>query len=293
MFEHPQLAALRAILETGSFDAAASAIGVTPSAISQRIKGLERQVGGPVLRRGTPLVATTLGARLMAHAQDVALLGADLARDLGAPTTLRLPIAVNADSLATWFLPALAGHGDLRFDVKIVDQDHSAELLASGEATAIVTTRADPIAGADCRPLGILRYIPTATPEFAATHFAEGLSYEALSSAPALVFSDKDALQSDWAAARAGRKVVLPAHRLPSTRGFVDAACLGMGWGLNPLPLVKDHLDTGRLVDLSPETPHDVTLYWQSSRLGASVLEPLTKSVRSAARKALLPIDPA
>ena len=44
-FDPNQLAALTAILRTGSFDHAASELGVTSSAISQRLKMLEDQVG--------------------------------------------------------------------------------------------------------------------------------------------------------------------------------------------------------------------------------------------------------
>ena len=288
MFEHPQLAALRSILDTGSFEAAADQLGVTPSAVSQRIRALEIKLGGPVLTRAMPITATDLGATIVAHAHDLARLNAGLESELGAPSSLLISIAVNADSLATWFLPALCDQGPLRFDVQVVDQAHSDRDLAQGKVAAAVTMRADPVAGADVVALGALRYVATATPDFVRHHFPDGLTRDAFALAPALIFSDKDSLQSDWASTVVNQKVVLPSHRLPSTRGFVDAAVLGLGWGLNPLPLVKEHLSAGRLVDLAPHAPHDTPLFWQSSRIGRSVLAPLTRSVRRAAQEVLL-----
>jgi LysR family transcriptional regulator (chromosome initiation inhibitor) len=283
MFLHPQLSALSAILETGSFEAAAARLGVTPSAVSQRIRALEERVGGPVLTRSSPPEATVLGARIALHSSGMARLDAELADDLGGGDRLSLSIAVNADSLATWFLPALSGHDRRLVRVLVEDQDHSVELLRRGEVAAAVTARPEPVQGADCVALGTLRYIATASPGFAERYFSEGLTAEAFSVAPALVFNEKDALQSDWAAARTGRRVALPCHYLPSTRGFVEAAVLGIGWGMNPEPLVRDAIKEGRLVALDPANPYDTPLYWQSTRVGSQALQPLTLAVRRAA----------
>ena len=291
MFVHPQLTALAAIVETGSFEAAADRLSVTPSAVSQRIRGLEERVGGPVVTRSFPAEATELGRKIAGHAAQMARLDAELTEVLGERDRLSIAIAVNADSLATWFLPALAGHNQRLFRVMVDDQDHSDEMLRRAEVAAAVTAREEPVQGANSVPLGSLRYIATASPAFAERYFRAGLTAEALAEAPALVFSTKDTLQSAWASERAGRPVTLPSHYLPTTRGFVDAAVLGIGWGMNPEPLVRHAIRSGKLVALDERNPLDTPLFWQYHRVGSRALEPLTASVRRAAKSMLLQDD--
>jgi LysR family transcriptional regulator, chromosome initiation inhibitor len=287
MFDPLHLQALTAILATGSFDGAAARLHVTPSAISQRIRALEDRTGAVLIRRGTPCTATPAGRRLAHHADTLALLDAQAARDLGLSTdrpTVR--VAVNADSLATWFLPALTALPDHLFDLVIDDQDHSEILLRDGAVMAAITARADPVQGCDAYPLGALRYLATASPAFAARWFPDGPTVAALATAPALSFNAKDRLQADWAAARAGAPVALPLHRLATSEGFVTAACLGLGWGMNPAVLAAPHLATGALVDLGH--PLDTPLHWQVSRAVAAPLAPLTQAIRQAARAVLV-----
>lgn len=285
-FDYDQLRALSAILRTGSFEAAAAQIGVTPSAISQRVKALEEHVGARLVLRGTPCTATELGDRLARHADDVALMEAQLLPERSAPA--RLSIAVNADSLATWIIPALASQHDLRFDVIVEDQDHSVRLLKEGRVGAAITTRAQPVQGCDSLALGALAYIATASPAFAQRWFQSGVDARALAAAPALKFDRKDGLQTEWAAREAGGPVVLKGHVLPSTQAFVDAACAGMGWGMNPAALVEAPLAQGRLVPIGRDPHLRTPLYWQVARRLAPQLQPLTCALRDAARAALV-----
>lgn len=283
MLDYPALAALSAVIRAGSFDAAAARLGVTPSAVSQRIRALEERMGAVLILRGSPARATAAGERLIRHADDVALLEQALAGELpvaGPRPTLR--IAVNADSVATWFLPALTGH-DMLFELEIVDQDHSDRLLRDGTVAAAVTARADPVQGCDSRPLGALRYLAVCAPAFRDRWFGGGVTAQTLAAAPSLRFDSRDRLQEDWAAALTGRAVDLPAHRLPSAQGFRDAALLGLGWGMNPAQAVAEDLAAGRLVTLA-NRPLDTPLYWQASRLSARALAPVTAAVRAAAR---------
>jgi LysR family transcriptional regulator, chromosome initiation inhibitor len=257
MFIDPQLQALATVHRRGSFEAAAAILGLTPSAISQRIKALEDRVGCLLIRRGQPCEATSAGLRLIRHHDEVALLEQALARDLpgpaAGPATLR--IAVNADSLATWLIPALAAVDGILFDIVIDDQDHSQDLLRRGEVAAAVTSHAGPLQGCDTIPLGALRYRATASPAFLARWMAEGPTAGALAVAPALTFSDKDRLQALWAERQTGRKIDFPTHRVASTHAFVDAALAGLGWCMNPEMLVSDHLARGRLVELALDRP--------------------------------------
>lgn len=293
MIDLSQLAALSAVLRAGSFDAAAAALNLTPSAISQRIKALEDRIGTVLVIRSQPCQATAAGLRLARHADDILLLEQALARDLGASDGARptLRIAVNADSLATWFLPALTALPDALFDLILDDQDHSAALLRRAEVVAAVTSSPDPVQGCNSHALGRLRYVATASAAFCDRWFPTGPTAAALASAPALVFNAKDRLQADWARQLTGHRVTLPSHRIGSSHAFVDAALAGLGWGMNPEPLVRDHLANGSLRALAPKTPLDVALYWQVSRLGGAALQPLTQAVRAAARRGLHPIS--
>jgi LysR family transcriptional regulator, chromosome initiation inhibitor len=293
MLDPRQLVALAAVVRTGSFEAAAAALAVTPSAVSQRIRALEERAGAVLVVREQPARATAAGARLLRHADEVARLARELAGELGlaggGPPRLR--IAVNADSLATWFLPALADVADTLFEILVEDQDHSADLLRRGEVAAAVTAAGARVQGCDASPLGALRYIATCAPGFRDRWFPQGPTAEALAAAPTLIFNEKDALQHRWAEAVTGRRLRLEGHRLPATTAFVEAALLGLGWGLNPAPLVAAALAEGRLVALAPEVPLDTPLVWQASRIGRATLAPLTAAVRRAARGALVAPD--
>jgi LysR family transcriptional regulator (chromosome initiation inhibitor) len=293
MLDPAQLAALAAVHRRGSFDLAAADLHVTPSAISQRLKALEETTGTLLIVRGQPCTATPTGLRLIRHHNEVALLETTLAADLPnlTPGPASLRIAVNADSLATWVIPALAATDGFLFDLVIDDQDVSQDWLRRGEVVAAITAHPGPLQGCDTHPLGSLRYRATASPAYVARWFPQGVTPQALAQAPALTFSDKDRLQDRWVARQigaAGRRASFPSHRLASSQGFVDACLTGLGWGLNPEPLVQDHLASGRLIELVPDTPLDVALHWQFTRLAAPALAPLTAAIRAKASAVLV-----
>lgn len=298
-----QLAALAAVLHEGSFEAAARTLHVTPSAVSQRIKALEERLGRVLIRRGSPCTATEAGQALQRHAQQLALLEAQALAPFGldavvprgrgssaAPPLLPLAVAVNADSLATWFVPALAevagAHG-VRFDLVVDDQDHSHELLREGRVMAAVTADPHPVQGCRAEPLGALRYLAVASPSFVARHFPSGPTHAALAVAPITVFDRKDQLQARFLRRLSHRVLAPPEHRIPSTHGFIHAALHGLGWGVHPQMLVASLVERGDLVEIAPGHRLDVPLHWQSWRLDAPVLAALGAAVRAAARAAL------
>jgi LysR family transcriptional regulator (chromosome initiation inhibitor) len=213
-----------------------------------------------------------------------------IVRMLGNPGPL--PIAVNADSLATWLAPALArfaATAPVLLDVAVDDQDHTADWLRSGAVLAAVTGTARPATGANSSPIGAMRYVAVASPAFIARHFADGVVGAAsLAQAPSLVFNTKDDLQARWVRRQCHRHVELPRHTLPSPQAFVTAGVAGMGWGMHPQALVTQELHQGTLVELVPSTPLDVPLYWQQARSASRLLEGLTRGVHEAARAALI-----
>lgn len=298
--DYPQLATLAAVVREGSFEAAARALHVTPSAVSQRIRALEECVGAVLVQRSQPCVATAAGRPLLLHAQRVELLEAELhaalpaaARDAGDPApTATLGVAVNADSLATWFVAALAAfapaHPGLRIELVVDDQDHTAQALREGAVLAAVSASAAPVQGCRSLPLGRLRYVASASPAFVERWFAGGVDAAALARAPCLLFNRKDQLQRRWMRGVTRRAVEPACHGLPSSEAFVLASLAGLGWGMNPLPLVREHLGARRLVELVPgRSTIDVPLHWQVSRLALPALSDLTAAVRAAARAGL------
>ncbi|MCH8685013.1 LysR family transcriptional regulator ArgP [Pedomonas mirosovicensis] len=291
MLDYASLEAVAAVVQTGSFEKAARQLGITPSAVSQRVKLLEERLGAVVIVRGQPCTATPLGTRLCRHVESVGLLEHGLQADLGGllpgrrPATLR--IAVNADSLATWFIDAMAATDGLLFDLVLDDQDHSADWLRRGEVSAAVTAHAEAVQGCSSRPLGAMRFLATASPAFMQRWFANGIDDTALAQAPCLCFNAKDALQARWIASATGQTIAPPTHWLPSSHAFVDAALAGLGWGMNPEPLARPHLTAGRLVELQPGTALDVPLFWQWSRAIEDALAPMTTAVLTAASRHL------
>ncbi|MET1117174.1 MAG: LysR family transcriptional regulator ArgP [Comamonas sp.] len=297
MLDYSSLSALAAVVREGSFERAARALHVTPSAISQRIRALEERVGCALVVRDQPCRATETGRRLCQHLDHVRLLEQDLQEALPALTPqgtarVALPIAVNADSLATWLAPAIAAFAadhPVLMDVAVDDQDHTAEWLRSGAVLAAVTATARPAAGYNSRPLGSMRYLAAASPAFVQRYFADGVGAGSLAKAPSLVFNTKDELQARWVRRLCHRHVELPRHTLPSSQAFVTAAVAGMGWGVHPKTLIASQLADKSLVELVPDTPLDVPLYWQHARAGSGLLDRLSRAILAAAGAALLP----
>ena len=297
MLDYPALAAVSAVLREASFERAADRLGITPSAVSQRVRGLEERLGAILIVRGQPCTATDLGLMLSAHFDRVQLLEADLAPAL-APTRgdagshPPLKVAVNADSLATWF-PSAAGAftqtTGLLLDLTLEDEAHTVARLRSGEVLAAVTADPEPVQGCKTVPLGALRYGAYASPAYMAQHFGGGVNAEALARAPSLRFDRRDLLQVRWAEKAYGAKLNAPTHWVPSTHGFVDFALAGIGWGLQPVSLVRPHVADNRLIELPPALQVEVKLYWTVTRLHAASLRHLTDAIRTAAGLHLCP----
>ncbi len=286
-----QLAALTAIADHGTFEAAARALHVTPSAISQRIRALESSVGRVVVQRTAPCRPTEAGRTLLRLARQTQLLYDEVRGELvdGGPMRTDLPVAVNADSLATWFravIGRVAGWDDVALRLHVEDQAFSADLLRSGEVLAAVTSENVAVQGCSIEHLGVLRYRPAATPGFAERwRHGRGYDWERM---PVVAFNEKDAVQHDLLR---GRGVDVPpvVHRVPTSADFLEAVRLGLGWGALPGPQLDPDLESGRLVLLGTRRHVDVHLYWQRWRLDSPLLARLTEEVRRAATDHLRP----
>ncbi|MVW71419.1 LysR family transcriptional regulator ArgP [Bordetella sp. 15P40C-2] len=290
--DHGHLRALAAVVREGTFERAAAVLHVTPSAVSQRIKTLEERMGRLLVQRTVPAVATADGQVLVQLAEQTALLEHDALGRLGldgdAAPQVSLTVAVNHDSLETWFMEAarqFASRSRTTLELQSEDQDHTAALLRNGTVLGAVTAMGDPVQGCRVHALGSMRYVATCTPAFHEKYFSSGVSARTLARAPVLVFNRKDAMQ-----ARFARKVMgdepwqPPVWWLPSSRAFVQATLDGLGWTMNPLPLVQQALQAGDLVPLRPRATEDVPLYWQHWGVNSEALKTLTDSVLAAAK---------
>jgi LysR family transcriptional regulator (chromosome initiation inhibitor) len=283
-----QLAALAAAVAEGSFDAAARRLHVTPSAISQRIKGLETAVGGVLLIRSRPIRATSTGQTVLRAARQIETIVEDTARELGEDGKDKMPVitlAVNADSLATWLLPALtAVRPEVIFDLRRADETRTAELLRDGSVIAAVTASGAPVPGCTVEPLGRMRYQPRASVGFVKRWFAEGVTRASLGQAPVVVFDRTDELQDRYLRRRARRRLQPPRHYVPGSSAFAEAVRRGLGWGMVPDLQTPDG---DEMISFDPAGAIDVSLYWQQWRLRSAALERVASEVRAEARRAL------
>lgn len=289
-FPADQLRAFAAVIDAGTFDAAAVRLHVTPSAVSQRIKALEAQVGTVVVRRSKPVAPTTAGMVLLRLARQLDLLAAEAEAELsghaagGKGHRAVVPVVVNADSLATWF-PAVFEHlaRDDKLEIEILREDESAsaELLRTGRAMAAVTTDGRAVQGTTTQRLGTQRYAAMASPAFAQRWFA-GDPVAGLLLAPMVNFDRADQLQRSLIREVAGRRANPPAHHVPESTQFVRAVAAGLGWGM--IPTAQDPED-GTLVSLDAAWTRDVRLYWQRWKLDSPALARVTEAVLRAAQR--------
>ena len=272
---------LAALADDGSFERAAQRLSITQSAVSQRLRALESQVGQLLVVRARPLRLTEPGKVLLRFARQLQAMRADVARELGErmQSQARLPIAVNADSLATWVLPALDGlvqqglKDGFGLELIVDDQDFTHEWLRQGQVLGCVSTVPQALRGCRVEPLGVMRYIAVASPGFVARELggdaADGLHRGNFARVPFLVFNRKDDTQTQWVSRAFGvRSPRLEERFVPSSEAYVRAAALGWGIGVVPELQVRERLAQGELLCLRPDIGIEVALHWHQWKLG-------------------------
>ncbi|MDE8669756.1 LysR family transcriptional regulator ArgP [Pseudarthrobacter sp. H3Y2-7] len=292
-FQLEHLRTFTAVVEEGTLEAAARTLHVTPSAISQRLKAMEDAAGQILLQRTSPVRPTPAGEAVLRFALQVRQLEGDARQELdggqsgpGAP----IPLVVNADSLSTWFLPALAslpGEPGVCFELRREDEQHSTRQLRTGAVMAAVTATPEPVPGCSVEPLGSLRYRAVASPAYVRRWWPDGSGLVAGSRSPVVDFDRKDDLQAGFFRALTGTDLAAPRHYVPSSAEFAQAIRLGLGWGLLPEQHCLAGLGSGDLVELAPDNPVDVALYWQRWKIDSPVLNQLSAAVREAASSQL------
>ncbi|MBU1039844.1 MAG: LysR family transcriptional regulator ArgP [Proteobacteria bacterium] len=303
MIDAKLLETLAAVMDEGGFERAARRLNLTQSAVSQRIRQMEEFVGQPVLTRTQPPRPTGPGRALLRHSRRVGLLESELVTELsrqlepsgaaaapGAPWQ-SLALAVNADTLATWFtravLPVLVNER-LVLDLRVDDQERTLELLRGGEVAGCVSTRETATQGCRAEPLGVMRYYCACAPAFAERWFPQGLTLKAAWSAPAVVFNRDDNVHDHYLQQNLGDSPEgAPRHHVPNSERFVDFVLGNAGYGLIPHLQADSHLASGALVALGP-APLPVPLYWHCWNIPSVLLAEVGKALKTAARRELL-----
>jgi LysR family transcriptional regulator (chromosome initiation inhibitor) len=287
-FSLEQLMALSAAVSEGTFDAAARRLNVTPSAVSQRIKALETAAGRVLLTRSKPVRPTGSGVAILRAARQIEVITAELAGELFDATGSHaaIALAVNADSLSTWFLPALASVAPpVAFELLRADETRTAELLRDGSVVAAVTASSRAIGGCIARRLGRMRYQPRASPAFVARWLPDGPTPTALAQAPVIAFDRGDHLEDQYLRRRTRRRLDPPRHYVPSSEAFAHAVRLGLGWGM--IADLQAQPGGDALLEFDPAGTIDVPLYWQHWRLRSESLERVAAAVYDHARSVL------
>lgn len=289
MLNYDLLQALEAVCREGSFERAARSLHLTQSAVSQRIRNLEDSIGQRVINRGPPVAPTQIGQQLMGHVQNVALLETELAKStqLGTSSFGRIAIAVNADSLALWFIPALAQalkDQEMLVELIVDDEGYTHELLERGQVVGCVSLRSETYPGCERKFMGAMRYTCMATNAFAKKHFPKGLTVGGISKAPAVAFNRKDRiLENILEQIPTCSDASILFHYIPSTEQFYELIKRGLAYGpISHLQQTKKGFKV-----LSPKY-HDVKLYWHSWRTHSPVLGRVEQSIINYARKVLV-----
>jgi LysR family transcriptional regulator (chromosome initiation inhibitor) len=267
------LDSLLALADGGSFEGAAQRLSITQSAVSQRLRTLEAQVGQLLVVRSRPLRLTPPGKVLLRFARQLHAMRDDVTIELGAQAAsdARLPIAVNADSLATWVLPALDAlvQEGVALELMVDDQDFTHDWLREGAVLGCVSTVSHALRGCRVEPLGVMRYVAVASPDFMARQLPDGLHEANFAKVPFLVFNRKDDAQTQWVSRAFNlKRPRLQERYVPSSEAYIRAAVMGWGVGVAAELALRAPLASGQLVALRPDVAVEVALYWHQWELG-------------------------
>ncbi|MEP6791614.1 MAG: LysR family transcriptional regulator ArgP, partial [Ramlibacter sp.] len=274
-------------------------LSITQSAVSQRLRALEAQIGTVLIVRSRPLRPTPAGQLLLKHTKQLRLLRADLERDMkelapsstgGAREEERVSLAINADSIATWALPALNELAVQGLPMEIItdDQDFTHGWLREGQVLGCVTTLKQALRGCKMVPLGAMNYVAVAQAKYAHRHCPKGLNQHNFREMPFVAFNRKDDMQTEFVAKAFGlKRITLNQLFVPSSEGQVRAVLAGWGVSVVPELLARGLLEQGQLVNIAPAFALPIQLYWHCWNLESEVLDALTRALTQAAAASL------
>lgn len=294
--ETPQLEAVAQIIDAQSFEKAAERLCISQSAISQRLRQLETQLGQRLIIRSNPPALTEAGVKILKYYRQVSHLQEDLLSHLAGNIengTASIAIGSNADSLATWLLDALTpilNNGDTFVEIHVDDQDRTHDLLRDGTVVGCISASEAPIQGCNCIPLGIMTYRCLVSPDYKKRYFSEGIDSASMLAAPCVEFNHKDDLQREYLSRYFGGGYPQLRHRVPSTESFLEFIARGFGWGMVPDVQSRQWLTEGKVIELVKGNTLDIPLYWHIWNLRTTLSRTLTDALRTTAAKVLTPM---
>ncbi len=281
------------VVEQGGFEKAAQRLFITQSAVSQRIRSLEEQIGKIVITRANPPIPTVAGYELIKHCHQVGRLEAELENtfdEQDEETFSTLSIGTNADSLALWLLPSLQdfySEHKIVIDFSVDDQDETRTLLQNGIVAGCITSNDKPLKGCSMTHLGKMDYHLVCTPAFKERWFKKGLTIESIQEAPAVIFNSRDTLQRQYLLDHYQMNFsAIPTHQIPSTEKFLELISMGSAYGMVPFLQYRQKLKTHELVELS-EVPKGVDLFWHCWNIPSRQLSLFSEAVISGAKEYL------
>jgi LysR family transcriptional regulator (chromosome initiation inhibitor) len=254
--------------------------------VSQRVRQLEEQAGQILLTRSVPPAVTDAGKWFLAHYLQVRHLEEDLANRTAfgresKPVTLS--VGVNADSLATWFPKAVAPmlkDGKILLDIRVDDQEQTHKLLKSGTVCGCISTFDRAIQGCRIFEIGTMAYKLLCTKDFARRWFPCGVTLEAVSKAPAVIFNLKDELHDKMLMTVFDTVPKdMPVTYVPSSETFVDFIAMGLGYGVVPLAQGGHLMEKGILIPLIDGLTIDIRLFWHCWNLKSPLIESFTRAL--------------
>ncbi|MGV7960558.1 LysR family transcriptional regulator ArgP [Photorhabdus tasmaniensis] len=291
--DYRTLQALDAVIRERGFERAAQKLCITQSAVSQRIKQLENLFGQPLLVRTIPPRPTEQGQKLLALLHQVELLeeqwlGSD---ESSTDTPLLLSLAVNADSLATWLLPALhpvLSDLPIRLNIQVEDETRTQEQLRRGEVVGAVSIQPQPLPSCLVDKLGALDYLFVASPEFATRYFPNGVTRSALLKAPAVAFDHLDDMHQAFLQQNFDLSPgSVPCHIVNSSEAFVQLAKQGSTCCMIPHLQIDRELKKGKLLNLTPGLYQRRMLYWHRFAPESRTMKKVTDALLKIGRQML------
>ncbi|HRW25486.1 MAG TPA: LysR family transcriptional regulator ArgP [Spirochaetia bacterium] len=296
MIDYRLLEAFAAVIDLGGFERAADGLGLTQSAVSQRVKALEDEMGRMLVVRDAPPRPTPAGERLLRHYRQVVGLEADAASDLGLRDESgfrHLPVAVNADSLSVWFIEAVSpflSEERVTLELLVDDQEQTLRFLRSGAAAGAISSEVQAVQGFRRVALGAIRYRLVATPGFCRRWFPAGFDRAAAGRAPVIHFNRADGLQLRALGQAFGEpRITPPAHYVPSSERLADAVRRGLGYAMMPELQAARELGDGLLVELDERCRLETPLHWYYWNRPSEPLERFTEALVSGSRRLLGP----
>ncbi|WP_061032426.1 LysR family transcriptional regulator ArgP [Vibrio splendidus] len=292
--DYKWIEALDAVVKQRSFERAAEQLYISQSAVSQRIKQLEKWLAQPALVRENPPRPTPAGKKLLGLYRRVRLLEHELVPELmneDGNQPLSISIATNADSLATWLLPALSGvmkSRQVELNLAIHGESRTIEKIKSGEVAGAISLESQAIPGCSADYLGRMDYVCVGSPDFHQRYFSEGVNYTTLRKAPAVSYDQYDDLHKKFLHDHFNvpRDSVIN-HTVGSSEAFVRLALSGVAYCLIPRLQIIEELESGSLIDITPGFLLSYRIYWHHWQLESGVLKEISQAILSFAHEHL------